>query len=107
MKNILRAVWIVLAVFILVVTVIKYDGRPNSDIEEFLGWTMVVIGFPGSLLGGALIVAVAYIGENVQGSSLTVSVPSLVFEWLILAAAGYLQWFYLLPKLWRRFRGTR
>jgi hypothetical protein len=104
MKNTVKVIWLATAIVILVLTIINYDGKPNSDIEEFLLWTMAAIGFPTSLLGGALILGVAYIWEKALTYSVTASLPWLVFEWLVFVVTGYVQWFYLLPKLWRRFK---
>ena len=108
--NLYRALkigWLVLAAIVLGVVLAGYDGRPNSDIEQFLIGSMMVLSFPiGLLVTG--IVGLMYVGlGSCCGVTVTVSYLLLIVEWLAFAAAGYFQWIVLIPWLQRRWRSKR
>lgn len=93
--------WILIAILILLVSLYGFDGRPDSDIGVFLSWSMLAISFPCSLLYSALMVGVAFVKENYFDSILYVSYFSLALDWTAFFLLGYLQWFKLVPYLWR------
>ncbi|MFZ0289334.1 MAG: hypothetical protein WBW98_12525 [Candidatus Sulfotelmatobacter sp.] len=43
----------------LVVTLAKYDGAPNSDVADFEGGTMIFLSFPAGWIVVALFVGVS------------------------------------------------
>jgi hypothetical protein len=104
MELLARACWIIACVIILVVTVAKYDGKPNSDIADFEAWTMLVLSFPLGWLAVALFVGVARIGEYWYKAEIPTSYTYLIIMWGLWFTIGYLQWFMLLPWTIRRLR---
>ncbi len=102
-----RALWVVLAVLVLVVVLRGFDGRPNSDIEEVLAWTMLPLGFPSSLLFPAAFAGYASAREALGQGPVVVTYLSLVVSWAVLFALGFIQWFVLVPALVRRLRARR
>ena len=100
----IAVVWVMLALAVLLVTQMAYDGQPNSDIELFMIGSLVVLTFPaGALVAGFLSLAFWAIA-SCCGVTIGVSRTSLAVEWLALATSGYLQWFALLPWLVRKIR---
>lgn len=101
--NVVRALWIVAALFVLVVTISSYDGKPLSDIWVFLTWLMLILSFPAGLVVSA--------AHYALGSAFSITVEtsylSLALEWLVYFVLGYLQWFVLLPWLWRKWKARR
>lgn len=98
-----KVAWIGVAVVALLVTLYGFDGKTNSDIWIVLTWSMLVLSFPASL-----IVSLAHMALG-AGLSLTIktSFLSLAVEWATYFVLGYLQWFVLLPWLWRTWKGRR
>jgi hypothetical protein len=106
-RQALRWLWTLCAFLVLLVTLVAYDGTPNSDAEILLGYAMLALSFPSGL-----IIAIAYglLGRviyAVSGHVFTTSYASIIVVWLIFSIAGYLQWFVLLPLLWRRLKARR
>lgn len=103
----LKLGWLLLAAIVLAVVLAGYDGRPNSDIEQFLIGSMIVLSFPIGFLV-AFFFSLIYAGlGSCCGLTVTVSYPSLLVEWFAFASAGYFQWFVLAPWLQRRWRSKR
>jgi hypothetical protein len=103
----IRALWVFLTVAVLTVVLRGFDGRPNSDIEEVLAWTMLPLGFPASLLFPAAFAGYASAREALGQGPVVVTYLSLVVSWAVLFALGFIQWFILLPALLRRLRARR
>lgn len=98
--KIIRTLWAGAAIFILVVTLYAYGGKPNSDIGIFFAWCMLFLSFPGGLL-----VSLAHVAlYEVFSISITTSYLSFVLDWLGFIILGYLQWFKLLPYIIGRLR---
>lgn len=107
MKNItlfFKVAWTVLCVIVLMATLYFFDGKPNSDADTLLAYGMLVLSFPMGLLVVLLLGAVGHLAYMVFGYVATVSYLSIIFSWSVMFAAGYLQWFVLLPSLLRRLR---
>lgn len=108
--KVLKIAWVLCSVMVLIVTLIRYVPGPASDIGIFLLYGMLFLAFPASLLVAGLFAVMALqedffgvpfldlIGSNYTGFSVM---------WLAFFAAGYLQWFVLLPSLWRKWKARR
>lgn len=105
--KIARSLWVLAAVAIFVATLRGFDGRPNSDIEVFLAWTMLTLGFPLSLVYPAAFAVIAELRETFTLAPLHVSYLSLSVAWSVLFALGYSQWFILMPRIVGSFRSWR
>jgi hypothetical protein len=106
----LKIGWLILGAIVLAVVLVAYDSKPNSDIEQFLIGSMIVISFPiGFLVAGVLSAIYAVLGSCCEITVKT-SYSLLIIEWMAFFGAGYLQWFMLLPwavKKWRAHRAAR
>lgn len=99
-----RAVWVVLALVVLVVVLAAFDGSPNSDVGEVLDWPMLALGFPLSLAYPALFTGVAILREKLGLPPIRTSYVELVVSWSALFALGYFQWFKIVPAVMSRVR---
>jgi len=101
--NIVRALWGVGSLLVLVVTISSYDGKPFSDIWVFLTWFMLILSFPA----GLAVSAAHYALGTAFLTTVETSYLSLALEWLVYFSLGYVQWFVLLPWLWRKWKASR
>jgi len=99
-----RVLWIGVSILVLALSLYKFDGKPNSDIGIFLAWSMLFLGFPISFLVAAILAGLSFVVEMATSSPLPTSYWLLAFSWLCLFAAGYWQWFVILPRLLERLR---
>jgi len=99
-----KAVWVLLAILVLVVTLYGFDGKPNSDIGIFLGWSLLAISFPLSLVIAMLFSTFAIVAHEIWATTIPVTHLSLIVSWIAFVAAGYWQWFVLLPWLVRKLK---
>ena len=98
----LKSAWVLVAASVLVASLLLYDGKPNSDAEILLGYAMLALSFP---LGVALTAGLSFFARilfETTGYIFTTSYVSMFAAWLMLFIVGYLQWFVLLPRLWRK-----
>lgn len=105
--KIVKAVWIALAGIVLFVSLYGFNGKPNSDIGIFFAWTMLILAFPSSLLVALLFTGVAIAAEKLFSAVIPESYLMLSVSWACFVAAGYWQWFVLLPWLWRKWKTRR
>jgi hypothetical protein len=106
--KVLKVVWILCSVAVLVVTLVRYAPGPASDIGVFLVYGMLFLAFPISLLVAGLFALMALLQEQLKVPLLDLIGSNYVgffVMWLAFFVAGYLQWFVLLPRLWRRWKG--
>lgn len=75
-----------------------FDGRPNSDAEEVLIILMLILSFPAGIAVSALVSGIGILLHV----SFSVSRAEMFVVWLVLAIAGYLQWFYFVPYAWSK-----
>jgi EamA domain-containing membrane protein RarD len=102
-----QIVWIAVCLASLIAAYKGYRGTSDWQVEEGLGFEMIVLSFPASL-----IVLVGFILAGMIlglfGLALPASSkPEMVTTWLFFVAAGYVQWFITLPKLWRWSQNRR
>jgi hypothetical protein len=102
--RIVKAAWIGIAVVALLITLYAFDGKPNSDIGVFLAWFTLVLAFPISWLVALLFTGVAIATEKFFSAVIPTSYVWLLVSWACFIAAGYWQWFMLLPWLWRKWK---
>jgi hypothetical protein len=105
--KIAKTVWVVLAVIVLAVSLYGFDSKPNSDIGVFLVWSMLVLAFPSSLLVALLFSGVSIAAERLFSTVVPTTYWSIAISWICFFAAGYWQWFVLLPSLWRKWKTAR
>ena len=100
-RAILLVTWSLLAVGTLAWSLYTFryiDSRPNSDAETLLYGIMAILTFPAGPLV-VMAVGAAFWAVNTPASSVTLS--RLVAVWIAMVFGGYLQWFHLMPWLYR------
>lgn len=105
--RLVRGAWLIVATLVLIAVLVAYDGKPNSDVGQFLIGAMVLISFPLALAGAAAIGAAYAIADLCCGIVVKTSYASLTLGWLVLTVVGYLQWFVLIPWALRHWRSRR
>jgi len=102
-RHILLLLWLTLIMGILAWTLVSYHAQSDLQLKSEIllrhGLLMLVLTLPcGWLLTALVGAALRLAGVEAAGVSDAVLVSSIG------AAAGYLQWFVLLPWLWRRWK---
>jgi hypothetical protein len=103
----LKIGWLILGAIVLVVVLTGYDGKPNSDIEQFLIGSMIVISFPIGFLVAGVFSAIYAVLASCCDITVKTSYLLLTVEWMAFFGAGYLQWFVLLPWAVKKWRARR
>lgn len=96
----LKMIWIVLSAAVLAMTLFAFDGDPRSDAAIFFAWCMLFLSFPA----GLFVSLVHTFASETLGITIATSYVSIFIDWLGFLLLGYMQWFILLPGLWKRFR---
>ena len=105
--HVLRYLWIAFSLIVLVVSVylvffpLKGADDPAGGSALVVYYAMAVLGFPAGILGMVAFNLIAILLSPQNGM---LHVCGL---WLFMFVAGYLQWFYVLPEVVRRFRRAR
>jgi hypothetical protein len=105
-----KIVWVLCSLAVLVVTFVRYEPSPSSDIGVFLVYGMLFLAFPVSLLVAGLFALLVLLQElsGVLLLDLIVSnYAGFSVIWLTFFIAGYVQWFVLLPRLWCKWKERR
>jgi hypothetical protein len=101
--KIIKMLWIGAIVLVLLVTLYRFDGKPNSDIGVFLAWSGLLLSFPVGFLVSLTHVAL----YKLFSITIETSYLSLVLDWLGFFILGYLQWFKLAPYLVTKLRARK
>jgi len=102
-----KAIWVTLAAIVLLVTLYGFDGKPNSDIGVFLARSMLALAFPSSLLIAGVFAGISIGVEKFFSMVIPTSYWWIGITWLCFFVVGYLQWFVLVPWLWRKWKSRR
>lgn len=104
-----KVFWLLLSTGILLFTLHLYDGMPATrDAELILMYGMLVLSFPASQVVLLILGAIGSLAEVWGGGfSIPTNHLTLVVDWLFFLGVGYLQWFMLLPWLWRKWKKWR
>lgn len=102
--TVFRVMWVTLCLAVLAYCQYAFDGKPNSDAEEVLIILMFILSVPASFVAGAIAVGVAFSFERLMHSPLHTTPLEMLFTWGLFFAAGYLQWFTLLPRAWSKWQ---
>jgi len=100
-----RTIWLATCLTALVYAYKGYQGSSDWKLEEGLAFEMMALSFPASFLVVAALVLVGA-GLGLFGLALPASSrPEMTATWFLLVVAGYFQWFVVVPRLLRRWRG--
>jgi hypothetical protein len=102
-----KVAWLIAAATVYAATLAAFDGKPNSDAEDLLGWGMLVLSFPASILYAAAFSLMAEWLLSQFGTVVSTSYTSMTVSWMAMLALGYVQWFVLMPKLIRKWKAGR
>lgn len=103
---IMKAIWGLVAVCLLVVTLYYYSPTTGRDSDILLIYGMLILAFPSGFLVAGLFSFLSY-GLYWFGIPLFLeqySVGSIILTWVAFFVCGYIQWFVWFPKLVRDFR---
>jgi len=103
LKKIFKGVWVFLCVLVFCVTITHYDGTPNSDVEIFLMYSMLVFSFPSGFIFVLLLSCVNWLFYHFFNIVIKTSYAELTVNWIGFFVLGYFQWFIAIPYLLRRF----
>jgi hypothetical protein len=99
-----RLIWLATYLTALAFAYNGYQGPSDWKLEEGLAFEMMALSFPSSFLVVVAVILVG-IGLGLFGLALPASSrPEMTATWLLFAAAGYVQWFVVVPRLLRRWR---
>jgi hypothetical protein len=100
-----RTIWLATCLTALVYAYKGYQGSSDWKLEEGLAFEMMAVSFPASFLVVAALVLVGA-GLGLFGLALPASSrPEMTATWFLFVVAGYVQWFVVVPRLLRRWRG--
>lgn len=101
--RILKSLWIGLSLIVLFVTLYAFDGKPNSDIGNFLAGSMLCLSFPASYIFSLLYTGILIVLDKYFSIIMTTSYISLIADWLAFFILGYVQWFKLVPFIIKKY----
>jgi hypothetical protein len=101
-----RFAWLAICVAALVGALHGYQGRSDWKMEEGLGFEMLVLGFPASLLVVIVFMLIGFVLQMLGTGLPSSSRAEMVATWFILVIAGYIQWFRVVPYLIRSWRNN-
>jgi hypothetical protein len=97
-------IWLATCFTALVYAYKGYQGSSDWKLEEGLAFEMMALSFPSSFLVVAAVI-LAGIGLGLFGLALPASSRrEMTATWFLFVAAGYVQWFVVVPKLLRRWQ---
>ena len=105
--------WVALALVFLIMAIIVFhdnpvrDGKPYDGAESLLTLFMLVLSFPSGWIGMGMARLIQMIANAVTGEAIALSYAWLTVQWLLFVLAGYVQWFVLVPWLWRKWKASR
>lgn len=102
MKRILSSIWLVLCIGVLF---IPLRDIHNGEAHILFAWLMMLLTFPSGFILISSIGSVGYLLDTYFGLMLPPNEIMLFPLWFALVVLGYLQWFILVPKLWRKWLG--
>jgi hypothetical protein len=98
----LKLIWLAAAVVTLVIALAAFTPTPDSEVTGTLIFCMFILSFPA---GWAAYAGVTLLAD--QFGPIYHSRVLLTEAWLLFVIAGYVQWFVVLPFLFRCFRQLR
>lgn len=98
--------WIIAGVMVLLTTIYFFDGEQNSDIDVFLIWLMLALSFPGGIVCALIFSGFAYVLYQATAMTVPTTYLSILLFWAVFFVVGYWQWFVLVPRLVKRFKGS-
>ena len=99
---ILRIGWLLLCIGLVALFSVTYNETSHRDNDIVLGYFLIALAFPASLLSIWLVGWVIELPYLLFGTN--ISIPGgwmgMLLTSPLIIVAGYLQWFVLVPRLW-------
>jgi hypothetical protein len=100
-----RLAWLTLCLAAFALYTATYNQTTHRDNDIVLAYIFFALGFPASLLAAWAIGGIAYTAFHLFGLTvLPNGRAGMLVTSVLLVLAGYVQWFILLPRLWRWVR---
>jgi hypothetical protein len=97
----LSGMWLIVSLFSLLFPIflpsVTDSSNPAANVIGTATATMFVLSFPSSLFGIPLLVVVDYV-LAVDANS----IPGMYVNLFVLFVLGLVQWFWIVPRVWRR-----
>jgi hypothetical protein len=97
----LKYIWLFLVACIVALNIASYIANPNGDATGNVMLLLGALGFPLSIVPTLLVLS--YVGYLVPEASNVFVFGGICISYVV---TGLLQWFWLVPAITRRFRGT-
>ena len=102
--GVIKLAWLVLALLITVPLVVTYNTTTNRDNDILLVYALLTLTFPSGFVVSALYAVMGYTLERLFSTELPVGHFAMIVHTVVFLSAGYLQWFVILPAIWRFLR---
>jgi hypothetical protein len=102
LSTVTKVVWFALSTLIFIIALNAYVRNPNVEVGLFLAIGMLYLTFPIGWLALFILIPVGMLFPNAP-----LILVNIILPWLLFVALGYLQWFVLLPMIWRKARRWR
>ena len=99
-----KIVWLGLCVVALVEAYRGYRGPSDWQVEEGLGFEVILLSFPASML---VVLAFIATGMGLGHFGLALPAPSkpeMIATWFLFVVASYVQWFIVVPGIPRAWK---
>src|SRR5437588_7910319 len=98
----LKLAWIASVTLLLLISLVIFTPSPDSEVTGTLVFCMFILSFPLGWLSYAATTMVAdYFGPIYHSRLLVAAI------WALFAIIGYVQWFVIVPAIFRRLRRLR
>jgi hypothetical protein len=100
-----KFLWFLLAILVLCIVLWFWAPGPAREAEALLIYGMVALSWPLGLFGLFVIVVTLQIAPSLQSSQSVLW--AVLLPWFVWLALGYVQWFILVPILWKKLQWFR
>jgi hypothetical protein len=94
--------WVVIAVLFIVLAVIGSWESMNAGETHLLFFLMLIWSFPSSIIASGLVTLPNIAYEYIFGRAMGYGLLVLIMQWFVFFVLGYLQWFVVVPWIYRR-----
>jgi hypothetical protein len=102
-----QVLWLAICFAALIEAYKSYRGISDWQVEEGLGFEMIVLSFPASLVvvAGFMLTGMLL---GIFGLALPASSkPEMIATWVLFVVAGYIQWFLVVPRIPKWWKNSR
>ncbi len=93
-----KTAWLTVSLLITTALIVTYNTTTHRDNDIVLGYLLIVLTFPS---GSALLACGGFLLSLFSNGALPGGRLGMLLTSAVLLPAGYLQWFIVLPALWR------